>query len=114
MQFKVIISRAMFVFNGIVKGKAQLETVRFLSDTVTSEKNDVLLVAEKGKIDFFLSGSTPLAKISGEQCHCLTAAARFFGHFPGGSDAIPIWFSVDSLEMENEVMMQPGTHPCIA
>ncbi len=105
MKFKVIISRAMFVFNGIVNGKAQLEAVRFISDDTVYIKNDVLVVNEKGKMDFFLNGSTPLAKVSKQQCTRLAAAARFFGHLPGMNGNIPVWFSVGSLEME-----RPKTH----
>lgn len=100
MQFKMIMSRAMFVFNGIVKGKAQLESVRFLSDKMMQEQNNVLVVKEKDSVDFFLAGTLPLSKIPKEQFTYLVAVARFFGHVPGSSGNIPMWFGADSLEMD--------------
>ncbi|WP_028583365.1 hypothetical protein [Desulfogranum mediterraneum] len=100
MQFKVIIRRAMFIFGGIVNGKAQLQSVRFLSDTMMQEQNTVLLVKEQGSVDFFLSGSVPVARVSADQFTCLAAAARFFGHLPGSRCSLPIWFGADTLEME--------------
>jgi hypothetical protein len=101
MQFKVIISRAMFIFNGIINGKAQLEAVRFIDDDSIHTKNNVLVVNEKGKVDFFLSGATPLANVSKQHCLRLAAAARFFGYHPGMNANLPFWFSVGSLEMQN-------------
>ncbi|WP_319550452.1 hypothetical protein [Desulfogranum marinum] len=107
MQFKMIVSRAMFVFNGIVEGKAQLESVRFLSDKMLQEQNNVLIVKEKESVDFFLAGSLPLSKISKEQFACLVAAARFFGHIPGSNGKIPMWFGADSLAMDYHHFSSP-------
>ena len=107
MQFKMIMSRAMFVFNGIVEGKAQLQSVRFLSDTMVQEQNNVLVVKEKDSVDFFLAGSLPLSNISKEQFACLVAAARFFGHIPGSNGNIPMWFGADSLEMDYQHYPSP-------
>lgn len=104
MQFKMIISRAMFVFNGIVDGKAQLEKVRFLSDSMLQVHNEVLVVKENNAVDFFVDGSQLLSKINAEQFAYLAAIIRFLGHWPGGQGKIPTWFGADSLEMKAPVI----------
>ncbi len=99
MQYRMIVSRAMFDFDISEQGKLHLQSVRFLSDSMVREKNDVLLVSEQGQVQFFLKGSTPMASLTGEQFRFVAAASRFFGHLPG-HDKMPVWLWSDSLEME--------------
>lgn len=103
MQWKMIVSRALFTFTFKAKGRLSLESVRFLDDALLEQKNDVLLVKNSESIDFFLSGSVPLASLSPEQCTFIAAAARFFGHLPG-RDNLPLWIWSGGLKMrENRV-----------
>lgn len=102
MRFKMIISRALFVFSGIKNGKAQMESVHFLSDDKLEQHNNLLVVKNDQSVDFFLSGTEPLAKMSIEQVGCLVAAARYFGYLPGCREKIPMWFCTDSIAMERQ------------
>lgn len=98
MQWKIIVSRALFTFAFEAQNVLRLESVRFLDDTVLEQKNDVLLVRNIESIDFFLNGSVPLAALSGEQFRFLAAAARFFGHI-SGKDKIPLWLWSGALQV---------------
>ncbi len=99
MQYRMIVSRAMFDFTVSGGGRLKLRSVRFLDDSVVREKNDVLLVSEQGQVQFFLKGSTPVARLSGEQFRFVAEAARFFGHLPD-QKRMPVWLWADALQME--------------
>ncbi len=100
MEFKMIISRALFTFKGIENGKATLQSVRFLTDEMMEEQNSVLMIKGKNGVDFFLNGNSLLSKISTEQFKYLTAASRFFGHLPGSSGKISMWICTASLQSQ--------------
>ena len=99
MRYRMIVSRAMFDFAVSNRGRLKLRSVRFLENSVIQEKNDVLLVSEGGQVQFFLKGSTPVARLSNEQFRFVAAAARFFGHLPDHG-RMPVWLWSDSLQME--------------
>ncbi len=94
----MIISRALFTFQGIENGKAKLQSVRFLSETMLEEREDILMVKGEKGVDFFLSGKVPLCRLSSQQFKNLSAASRFFGHFPGNPGKIPMWLCTTSLQ----------------
>ena len=98
MQYKMIVSRAMFDFDLSEKGKLNLQSVRFLTDSMMREKNDVLLVTENDNVQFFLNGATPVARLTREQFQFVAAASRFFGYLPD-TDKMPVWLWSDSLQM---------------
>lgn len=100
MRFKMIISRAMFVFSGIKKGKAQLESVHFITDDMMDGRNNLLVVKREGMVDFFIPGTEPLGRMSTEQIMCLAAAARFFGHLPGSGSSLSMWLGAGTMAME--------------
>ncbi|HFQ91000.1 MAG TPA: hypothetical protein ENK27_13080 [Desulfobulbus sp.] len=106
MQYRMIVSRAMFDFTLSGRGRLKLRSVRFLDDSVVREKNDVLLLSENGGVQFFLKGSTPMSRLSGEQFRFVAAAARFFGHLPD-QERMPVWLWADSLQMEPGRAAQP-------
>ncbi|WP_028581108.1 hypothetical protein [Desulfogranum japonicum] len=98
MEFKMIISRALFTFKGIEKGRAKLQSVRFLSDEMMEEQNSVLMIKGSTRVDFFINGNALLTKMSHEQFKYLAAASRFFGHLPGSSGKIAMWVCTASLQ----------------
>ncbi len=99
MQYRMIVSRAMFDFTVAGRNRLKLRSVRFLDRSTVRERNGLLLVNEQGRIHFFLRGSTPVARLSGEQFRFVAAAARFFGHLPD-QERMPVWLWTDSLRLE--------------
>lgn len=99
MEYKMIIRQTMFGFLMTEKGDLQLCSVKFLRDGLMKKKNDLLLVTEKGTVQFFVGGTTPLAKLTHEQFRFVTAATRFFGHLPEQKE-LPVWLWADSLKMD--------------
>lgn len=98
MQYKMIVSRAMFNFDLSEKGQLNLHSVRFLTDNMMRKKNNVLLVTENDNVQFFLNGATPVASLTREQFRFVAAASRFFGYLPD-TDKMPVWLWSDSLQM---------------
>ncbi len=101
MRYRMIVSRALFDFAVTGHGRLRLRSVRFLDDSRIREKNNVLLVSEHGRVEFFLKGSTPVSHLSGEQFRFVAAAARFFGHLPD-QERMPVWLWTDSLRTESD------------
>ncbi len=108
MQYRMIVSRAMFDFTVSGRGRLKLRSVRFLDDAVVREKDNLLLVSERGRVQFFLRGSTPVARLSSEQFRFVAAAARFFGHLPD-QERMPVWLWTDSLQVDAD--RAEGTGP---
>ncbi len=102
MQCKMVVSRAMFDFQFSEKGRLRLESVRFLTDSMMCEKNDVLLVSEEDTVNFFLNGSVSLSSLSRAQVRFVAAAARFFGHLPG-NNKMPVWLWSGSMSMNSKM-----------
>ncbi|PID71857.1 MAG: hypothetical protein CSB34_04965 [Desulfobulbus propionicus] len=107
MRFKMIISRAMFVFSGIKKGKAQLESVHFISDEMMDARGNLMVVKRDGQVDFFIPGTEPLGRISSDQIMCLSAAARFFGPLPGSNSPLSMWLGAGTMVMEPQAESLP-------
>ncbi len=101
MEYRMIVRQTMFDFKKTKKGKLKLHTVRFLRDSIMKHKNNLLVVTEQNRAQFFVGGATLLAELSKEQFSFVTAATKFFGHLPDQKQ-LPVWLWADSLEMPAE------------
>ena len=101
MEYRMIVRQTMFDFKETKKGKLKLHTVKFLRDSIMKRKNNLLMVTEQNRVQFFVGGATPLAELSREQIRFVTAATKFFGHLPDQKQ-LPVWLWADSLEMPAE------------
>lgn len=112
MEYKIIVRQTMFDFKEIEKGRVQLQSVKFMREGNMKKKNNLLLITEKNKVQFFINGSTPIAKLSREQFRFVTAVARFFGYLPDQKQ-LPVWLWADSLELQSDsVFLETvGAHP---
>jgi len=98
MEYKMIVRQTLFAFNQSQQGKLKLKSVKFLQENIMKKKNSLLLVTENNEVQFFIGGSTPVAKLTREQFKFVTAATKFFGHLPNHKQ-LPVWLWADSLEM---------------
>jgi len=101
MEYKMIVRQTLFAFNQSEQGELKLTSVKFLRESIMKRKNSLLLVTEDDEVQFFIGGSTPLAKLTREQFKFVTAATRFFGHLPNQKQ-LPVWLWADSLEMSDQ------------
>jgi hypothetical protein len=88
----------MFDFELTKKGNLKLESVKFLGNNAIRQKNDLLLVTDRGSVQFFLDRSTPVSHLSGEQFNFISAAARYFGYMPN-QEEMPVWLWAGSLDL---------------
>ena len=99
MEYRMIVRQTMFDFKKNEKGALTLNSVKFLRDSFMKRKNNLLLVMEQNKVQFFVGGATPVSELSKEQFRFVTAATKFFGHLPDKKQ-LPVWLWADSLEMQ--------------
>ncbi len=103
MQYKMVVRRTLFDFDLTVQGRVKLRSVRFLNDAAMKQQNDLLLVTENEKVQFFLDRSTPMAHLSQEQFTFVTAAAKYFGYI-SDQEQLPVWLWAGSLDLpENHI-----------
>ncbi len=97
MQYKMIVRQTMFGFSLRKNGKLKLCSVRFLRDSIMKKKGNRLAVSSDGRLEYFISGKTPVARLTGEQFCFAVLAARFFGCLPDQKN-LPIWLWTGSAE----------------
>ncbi len=90
MEYKMIIRQTLFGFSQRKNGKLKLRSVRFLRTSVMQKKGEHLLVSNGGRLECFISGKTPIARLSREQFRFVIKAARFFGCLPDQKN-LPVW-----------------------
>jgi len=100
MEYKMIVRQTLFSFNQSDQGELKLKSVKFLQESLMKKKNSLLLVTEDDEVQFFIGGSTPVAKLTREQFKFVTAATKFFGHLPDQKQ-LPVWLWADSLDMSD-------------
>ncbi len=98
MQYKMIVRQTMFGFSLRKNGKLKLCSVRFLRGSIMKKKGDRLLVSSDGRLEYFISGKTPVARLTGEQFCFAIQAARFFGCLPDQKN-LPIWLWTESADL---------------
>ncbi len=98
MQYKMVVRRTLFDFDLTAKGRVKLRSVRFLNDAAMKQQNDLLLVTENEKIQFFLDRATPMAHLSREQFKFVSAAAKYFGYI-SDQEQLPVWLWAGSLDL---------------
>lgn len=105
MQYKMVVRRTLFDFDLTAQGRVKLRSVRFLNDAAMKQRNDLLLVTENKKVQFFLDRATPMAHLSREQFKFVSAAAQYFGYI-SDQEQLPVWLWAGSLDLP-ENHMQP-------
>ena len=90
MKYKMIVRQTMFSFSFRKNGTLKLRSVRFLRESIMKKKGNRLFVGSDGRLECFVSGDTPVARLTGEQFRFVTKAAGFFGYLPGRKN-LPIW-----------------------
>ena len=90
MKYKMIVRQTMFAFSFRKNGKLKLCSVRFLRESIMKKKGNRLFVSSDGRMECFISGKTPVARLTGEQFRFVTKAAGFFGYLPDQKN-LPIW-----------------------
>jgi len=101
MEYKMIVRQTMFDFSVRKNGGLKLRSVKFLRESIMKKKENRLVVRDNGRVDFFVSGETPLFHLTKEQFCFVTAASRFFGYLPDQKN-LPIYLWTDSLEIPHE------------
>ena len=94
----MIVRQTMFDFKTTSNGDLKLLSVKFLRDSLMKKKNNLLMVTENDEVQFFVGGTTPVAKLTREQFRFVIAATKFFGYLPDQKQ-LPVWLWADSLDM---------------
>lgn len=97
MEYKMIVRQTMFDFSLRKNGMLKLCSVRFLRENIMKKKGERLFVSSDGRLDYFISGNTPLVQLTREQFRFVIKAARFFGYLPDQKN-LPIWLWADHAE----------------
>ncbi len=107
VEYKMIIRSTLFSFDLGKNGKVDLRSVRFLGDEAMNQKDNLLLVKDKGAIQFYYDRTTPLSRLSKEQFTFISCAARYFGYLPE-QESMPVWLWGGSLDLPD------ACHPNVA
>ncbi len=109
MEYKMIVRRTMFDFKLTEKGNLKLKSVGFLGNRAMRQQNDLLLVTDKGAVQFFFDRSTPVSHLTSEQFNFISAASRYFGYMPD-QEQMPVWLWAGSLDLPLETHRQHTEH----
>ena len=105
MQYKMVVRQTMFDFDLMEKGNVRLRSVHFLNHATMKQQNDLLLVTENDKVQFFLDRATPVARLSREQFKFVSAASKYFGHMTDQKQ-LPVWLWAGSLDLPEDHSQQ--------
>ncbi|HHB75233.1 MAG TPA: hypothetical protein ENK84_01635 [Desulfobulbus sp.] len=78
------------------------------------KKGNRLFVSSDGRMECFVGGKTPVARLSREQFRFVTKAVRFFGYLPDQKN-LPIWlWEEDRISPTGGSFPKPAMQLCSA